>query len=408
MKKVLSLVLGLALPLGLFAQSLSINEFLASNDAGLQDPAGEFEDWVELYNFGESDVDIAGLYFTDGDEDLWEIPAGFPEETTVTAGGFIVLYFDKDSEQGPLHVEAKLGGSGEAIFVYAADGTTLIDSHEFGEQTTDISEGRETEGSDTWIFFETPTPRAANDGTPSLLINEFLASNDTGLQDPQGDFEDWVELYNFGLSDLDIAGMFFTDGDEDLWEIPAGFPEVTTVPAGGFLILFFDKDSEDGPLHVEAKLSGSGEAVFMYAADGTTVVDSYEYGEQTTDISMGRVVDGGSEWTFFETSTPGASNDDSALSPQDLPLAFGISKAWPNPFNPGTTLEFVLPTGQQASVRVYDLLGREVFVAADAVFAAGTQRLSLDFAGRGLSAGAYFVALETASQKDVTRILYLK
>jgi hypothetical protein len=242
----------------------------------------------------------------------------------------------------------------------------------------------------------------------TLVINEFLASNDAGLQDPQGDFDDWVELYNYGASDVDIAGMFFTDGDEDLWEIPAEFPEETTIEAGGYLVLWFDKDSDDGPLHIEAKLSGGGEAVFMYATDGTTVVDSHEYGEQVEDISEGRESDGADTWVFFETPTPGASNDGTAVSPADGPDSFGISNAWPNPFNPGTTLEFTLSTGEAASVTIFDLLGRKVFVAVDGFLPAGTQQLTLDFSGYGVPAGVYLAALETASQKDVVRLLYVK
>jgi hypothetical protein len=145
-------------------------------------------------------------------------------------------------------------------------------------------------------------------GAQTLVINEFLASNDTNIADPQGDFDDWVELYNYGSNDVDIAGMYFTDGSEPLWMVPTGFSEETTIQAGGYLILWFDKDSEDGPLHIEAKLSGNGESVFIYATDGTTVIDSVDYNAQIEDISYARVPDASEDWQTLDPPTPGVTN----------------------------------------------------------------------------------------------------
>ena len=48
---------------------LVINEYLASNDACCTDENGEFDDWFELYNFGEDSIDIGGMYVTDNKND---------------------------------------------------------------------------------------------------------------------------------------------------------------------------------------------------------------------------------------------------------------------------------------------------------------------------------------------------
>ena len=45
----------------------------------------------------------------------------------------------------------------------------------------------------------------------NLKINEFLAANDTVNQDPQGDYDDWIEIYNSGNSQIDMSGMYLTD-----------------------------------------------------------------------------------------------------------------------------------------------------------------------------------------------------
>ncbi|MBT3317132.1 lamin tail domain-containing protein [bacterium] len=117
---------------------------------------------VEIYNATDEAVDVGGYYITDDLEvyDEWQIPTG-DAATIIPAGGYLVLFADEEPEQGALHVNIKLSGGGEAIGLYNADGVT-IDEYTFGEQVTDVSEGRETDGALTWVNFVVPTPGATN------------------------------------------------------------------------------------------------------------------------------------------------------------------------------------------------------------------------------------------------------
>jgi len=147
---------------------------------------------------------------------------------------------------------------------------------------------------------------------PTLYINEFLASNDssaTSLADENGEYDDWIEIYNPGPDAVDVGGMFITDDLADLtnYQIPATAPDSTTIPPGGFLVLWADKQSEQGVLHVEIKLSSNGEQIGLVAPNGA-VIDSLTFGPQTSNVSYGRNPDGGPDWQFFNTPTPGASN----------------------------------------------------------------------------------------------------
>ena len=58
----------------------------------------------------------------------------------------------------------------------------------------------------------------------SVKINEFLAANDSANQDPQGDYDDWIELYNSGTETIDLTGYYLTDDLDDLtqWSFPQG------------------------------------------------------------------------------------------------------------------------------------------------------------------------------------------
>jgi hypothetical protein len=146
----------------------------------------------------------------------------------------------------------------------------------------------------------------------TICINEFLAANSNNIADENGDHDDWIEIYNYGSTPVDIGGMYFTDDLENLQKsmMPQGFPEFTTIPPGGFLILWADKEQEQGILHLDdVKLSGDGEDIGLTDVDGTTLIDSYTFGAQTTDVSEGRMPDGGDTWQNFDTPTPGAPNE---------------------------------------------------------------------------------------------------
>jgi hypothetical protein len=124
MTAVRPILLALCLSLGARAQTLAINEFLASNNACCTDEHGDHDDWVELYNYGSEPVDLAGLWFSDhAGESGTQIPDDDDEITTVAPGGFIVVWFDEEPDQGLLHVDSKLSAGGESIIVYMEDGS---------------------------------------------------------------------------------------------------------------------------------------------------------------------------------------------------------------------------------------------------------------------------------------------
>ena len=144
---------------GYTSPSLFVNEFMADNDNTLQDEAGEFDDWIEMYNGGSTGIDLGGMYLTDDltNPDKWPIPA-----TLVGAGEVLLFWADEDQEQGPLHTNFKLGKGGEVLAIVDTDGISIVDSVTFGEQTTDVSYGRHPDGWGAWQLFEDPTPGERN------------------------------------------------------------------------------------------------------------------------------------------------------------------------------------------------------------------------------------------------------
>ncbi|MDA7633171.1 chitobiase/beta-hexosaminidase C-terminal domain-containing protein [bacterium] len=164
-----------------------------------------------------------------------------------------------------------------------------------------------------------------------VMISEFLAVNDSITQDGQGQFSDWIELYNYGEEAVNLAGFSLTDDalNSSKWR----FPE-RLLPAGDFLVVFASGEGGEtlGELHCSFRLASDGEFLGLATPDGV-FIHQYEptYPKQRTDLSYGI----GSEWEpgqmpidfegYLVTSTPGRRNDAFVLGHVE-PVEFSHSR----------------------------------------------------------------------------------
>lgn len=184
-----------------------------------------------------------------------------------------------------------------------------------------------------------------------LVINEFMADNDGVIADQNGDYEDWLEIYNNSSDSIFLGDYYLTDDVEDptQWKMPDEF-----IAAGGFKLIWASDDTTKGSDHATFKLSKSGEELGLFFDNGTSLdtVDYISFGAQTTDESYGRSYDASPDWIFFTTSTPNASNIITALYDiHTSPLL-----VYPNPFQGQLTIEN--PTDSPAKVTVYSMMGQ--------------------------------------------------
>lgn len=144
-------------------QTLVINEFMASNGTVLADEFDEFDDWIEIFNFGEQPVNINGLYITDDTDDPGKHRV-FPGTGSyyLQPGDYILFWADGQPEQGIFHLGFKLSAEGEGIAIYTSADQLLIDSLTYSQQYYDVSKGRQPDGGETWNYFLTPSPGTTN------------------------------------------------------------------------------------------------------------------------------------------------------------------------------------------------------------------------------------------------------
>lgn len=110
-----------------------------------------------------------------------------------------------------------------------------------------------------------------------LVINELMPANSNTIADQNGEFDDWIELFNNLSAEIDLSGYYLTDSKSDLlkWKFPLG----TLIPAKSFLIVWADGDTLQTGLHTNYKLSSTGENVLLLTPE-LQVVDKISYDEQ--------------------------------------------------------------------------------------------------------------------------------
>lgn len=139
-----------------------------------------------------------------------------------------------------------------------------------------------------------------------VVINEFLAKNNTDTVNEYGNHEDWIELINLTSEPVNLYGLYLSDDYENPGKYE--FPENTIIQPDDFLLIWADEeDTVSQYLHANFKLSGDGEMLMLGDGAGL-VLDSLTFGPQEADISWGRCPDGIGGFQDFSITTFGYEN----------------------------------------------------------------------------------------------------
>ena len=280
------------------------------------------DDWIEILNTSENDINISGVQVIKTDEDgiketIFSVPIG----VTIEAGAYFVINTEDSNrggdELGP--ITAGISNSKQVgIALVQPDGETLIDSFDrdadVGENLGHLSGGsyaRIPNGTGDWEISYSATRGEENaKGTvpgngdyTGLVLNEI-----------NGDGTKYVELYNNSDNSIDLSGVVIKKNDSELYTIPSG-----TSIAGKSTKTFVSGTDFSGGISAKKSLK-----IELFAPDGTTSIDVFKnlnsddtevwdtntpkYNGETNSQSYGRSPDGTGDW-YMLTATRDASNE---------------------------------------------------------------------------------------------------
>jgi hypothetical protein len=349
-----------------------INELQAYNTAGPADQFGDHDPWVELYNAGTNTIDLGNYYLTDSYTNLTRWP--FPPSTMLAPGTFRVVWLDNEPGEnvnGELHANfrAPLTNGTLALATLYNGTNTVMDYMNWDFSSPNRSIGSIPDGNCCQRrSLAIVTPNATNNPAlppVNVFINEWMAQNSTTLADPvDGQFEDWIELYNAGNDPVDLGDYYMTDTltNKTKWKIP----DNTIIPAHGFLLVWADNENNqnngtNADRHANFAFSAGGEEIGLFTDSGLQV-DAVVFGPQLNDVSQGRYPDGGGAIYFMTNRTPRAPNNIGSVNAPPVlgsigprtaiegqTLSFTATASDPNPAD---TLTFTLDPGAPSGAAI--------------------------------------------------------
>ena len=376
---------------GVETPTIIINEFLSISDncCGSDIFDGSTEDFVELYNYGTEPVSINGWGFSDTDGTITTVAP----DTSIAPGDFLVLWYTGDNNGFP-EINEKLSGDGETIYIANEIGIEII-SYDFGPQIDDVSYGRSPDGSDFWTHMP-PTPGQSNiiNTPPNDFSLTFPLVSDTLTADlvSQGDsllFIDNIHFYWEESNDPDQVNIQYSfrlyiqccDGI-DIWSTSDMLDNNNNYISHSYLFNILS-EMVDGPIFsVPHEIHWS-----VKATDGI---------DESAEVSD-------SFYIIF--------NDYLDIVNETIPESFTVFSAFPNPFNPFTTISYMIPNDGFVDVTIFDMMGREIKNLVSSKQSNGYKSIRWDATNnqnQAVTAGVYLYKIKYENFVTTQKMILLK
>lgn len=186
-----------------------------------------------------------------------------------------------------------------------------------------------------------------------VVINEFMAVNETTVTDQDGEYDDWIELYNNSSSDINLMDYTLSDdaSNPQKWTFPD-----TVIQANDYLIIWADNDTSQDGLHANFKLSKNGETIIL-SDNNTNIMDQISFSQQQNDTTTGRYPNGtGNFITMLPTFS--AENQNEITRIFDTMQGYNI---YPNPVSSLLYIDFLEEIPNYSSLIIANLKGQIIY-----------------------------------------------
>lgn len=292
----------------------------------------------------------------------------------------IINVFDEgtDSAAGPL--------------LYSQDVSNLLLPNSFN--TFDVDPPIQITGNDIWIGYEVA-------GTSSQVV----IGCDFGPVHPDGD---WMfDLLNpasgwYHLSDYSFNNNWVMRGYLEP-VLPVELISFLGSSTDGNVTLNWSTATETNNMmfEIERRNENSDFVLIGFVEGNGSTTEPQNYSFVDRNVTIGKYY-----YRLKQIDFDGTFEYSNEIEVDAAPVSFSLEQNYPNPFNPSTTIKFNLPEKEFVTLKVYDVMGKEVDVILDEEKPAGSN--SVEYDATGLASGTYFYKLQAGNKSEVRKMLLIK
>lgn len=290
---------------------LIINEIMLVNNNTILDKDGKYNDYIEIYNGNDYDVNLYGYFLTDSMKETrkWEFP-----DVTIKANDYMVIFASgKDLKEDELHTNFKLDSKGETIALSNSN-AKVISKVYVKETYKDTSYGY-SEKENGYVYYYVGTPGKENTGDYTkepiyelktdykLKITEYMTNNLSYKKSFDSKYYSLIEIHNEDNRDINLEGFHLSDKEDNVSKYT--FPDVT-LKKDDYLIIYasgLDTLNKD-ELHTNFKLNNK-DGLLVLSSPNKAIIDRVNLASLDGNVSMGLYKD---KWHMYANPSFGKEN----------------------------------------------------------------------------------------------------
>ena len=290
---------------------LIINEVMLINNNTIKDKDGKYNDYIELYNGNDYDVNLYGYYLTDSMKETrkWQFP-----DVTIKANDYLVIYASgKNLLEDELHTNFKLDSKGETIAL-SNSSSKVISKVYVKETLKDTSYGYNSK-ENNYVYYYVGTPGKENTGDYSkepifelksdykLKITEYMTDN----LSYKNSFDDkpysLIEIHNEDDRDINLEGFHLSDKEDNVAKYT--FPK-HELKKDEYLIVYASgyNKIENDEIHTNFKLNNN-DGLLVLSGPNKAIIDKVNLEKLDGNMSMGLYND---KWHVYQNPSFGKEN----------------------------------------------------------------------------------------------------
>ena len=294
---------------------LIINEVMLVNNNTIMDKYGKYNDYIELYNGNDYDINLYGYFLTDSMKDTrkWTFP-----DVTIKANDYLVIFASGKNEviEDEIHTNFKLDAKGETVAL--SNSSAKVISKVYVKETyKDTSYGYNGK---KYVYYYNGTPGEENTGDYSeeaiyelsndykLKVTEYMTKNISSIKAFDNKYYSLIEIHNEG-KDVDLEGFYLSDKEDNVTKYK--FPNIE-LKKNDYLIVYcsgLDK-VENNEVHTNFKLNDK-DGVILLSSPNKSLIEKVKIQVLDNNTSYGLYED---KWYIYNKPSFGKENIDNYAS----------------------------------------------------------------------------------------------